>query len=155
MRERREDVPALANYFLSKAAKELSVQVKSLSSEVERYLSQLPWPGNVRQLENTCRWLTVMSPATMVEMDDLPNELTSDIVSGQQGTGNWQMLFKQWAAQKALTGEEGVLAEVVPEVEQLLMEVALEKTAGKRQEAAKLLGWGRNTLTRKLKGSDK
>ncbi|MBT3504593.1 MAG: nitrogen regulation protein NR(I) [Piscirickettsiaceae bacterium] len=155
LRERREDVPALANYFLSKAAKELSVQVKSLSSEVERYLSQLPWPGNVRQLENTCRWLTVMSPATMVEMDDLPNELTSDIVSGQQGTGNWQMLFKQWAAQKALTGEEGVLAEVVPEVEQLLMEVALEKTAGKRQEAAKLLGWGRNTLTRKLKGSDK
>ena len=155
LRERREDVPALANYFLSKAAKELSVQVKSLSSEVERYLSQLPWPGNVRQLENTCRWLTVMSPATMVEMDDLPNELTSDIVSGQQGTGNWQTLFKQWAAQKALTGEEGVLAEVVPEVEQLLMEVALEKTAGKRQEAAKLLGWGRNTLTRKLKGSDK
>jgi two-component system nitrogen regulation response regulator GlnG len=155
LRERGEDVPVLANYFLGKAAKELSVQVKSLSSEVERYLSQLPWPGNVRQLENTCRWLTVMSPATMVEMDDLPNELASEVVSGQQGAGNWQMLFKQWAAQKALTGEEGVLAEVVPEVEHLLMEVALEKTAGKRQEAAKLLGWGRNTLTRKLKGSDK
>lgn len=155
LRERREDVPALANYFLGKAAKELSVQVKSLSSEVESYLSQLPWPGNVRQLENTCRWLTVMSPATMVEMDDLPNELTNDVISGQQIAGNWQGLFKQWAGQKALSGEEGVLAQAVPEVEQLLMEVALEKTAGKRQEAAKLLGWGRNTLTRKLKGSDK
>lgn len=155
LRERREDVPVLANYFLSKAAKELSVQVKSLSSEVESYLSQLPWPGNVRQLENTCRWLTVMSPATMVELDDLPNDLTNGIVSGQQGVGNWQSLFKQWAAVQALSGEEGALAEVVPEVERLLMEVALEKTAGKRQEAAKLLGWGRNTLTRKLKGSDK
>ncbi|MFT7234876.1 MAG: two-component system nitrogen regulation response regulator GlnG [Methylophagaceae bacterium] len=155
LRERREDVPVLANYFLSKAAKELSVQVKSLSSEVESYLSQLPWPGNVRQLENTCRWLTVMSPATMVELDDLPTDLTNGIVSGQQGVGNWQSLFKQWAAVKALSGEEGALAEIVPVVEQLLMEVALEKTAGKRQEAAKLLGWGRNTLTRKLKGSDK
>jgi two-component system nitrogen regulation response regulator GlnG len=155
LRERREDVPVLANHFLNKAAKELSVQVKSLSSDAENYLSQLPWPGNVRQLENTCRWLTVMSPATMVEMDDLPNELTSDMESGQQGSGNWEILFKQWAAQKALSGEEGALAEVVPQIEQLLMEVALEKTAGKRQEAAKLLGWGRNTLTRKLKGSDK
>ncbi len=155
LRERREDVPVLANHFLNKVAKELSVQVKSLSSDAENYLSQLPWPGNVRQLENTCRWLTVMSPATMVEMDDLPNELTSAIEGGQQGSGNWEILFKQWAAQKALSGEEGALAEVVPQIEQLLMEVALEKTAGKRQEAAKLLGWGRNTLTRKLKGSDK
>ena len=155
LRERREDVPVLANHFLNKAAKELSVQVKSLSSDAENYLSQLPWPGNVRQLENTCRWLTVMSPATMVEMDDLPNELISDMESGQQGSSNWEILFKQWAAQKALSGEEGALAEVVPQIEQLLMEVALEKTAGKRQEAAKLLGWGRNTLTRKLKGSDK
>jgi two-component system nitrogen regulation response regulator GlnG len=155
LRERHEDVPALANYFLNKAANELDVQVKGLSSEVENYLCQLPWPGNVRQLENTCRWLTVMSPASIIEMDDLPNELSDEISGGQLGSSNWQTLFKQWAVQKALSGQEGVLAEVIPEVEQLLMEVALEKTAGKRQEAAKLLGWGRNTLTRKLKESDK
>ncbi len=155
LRERREDVPALANYFLNRAAGELAVNVKTLSSEVESYLSQLPWPGNVRQLENTCRWLTVMSPATVIEMDDLPNELTQDVIVGQQMGSSWQNQFKQWASQKALSGQEGALAEVVPEIEQLLMEVALEKTAGKRQEAAKLLGWGRNTLTRKLKGSDK
>jgi two-component system nitrogen regulation response regulator GlnG len=155
LRERHEDVPALANYFLNKAANELDVQVKGLSSEVENYLCQLPWPGNVRQLENTCRWLTVMSPASIIEMDDLPNELSDEISGGQLGSSNRQTLFKQWAVQKALSGQEGVLAEVIPEVEQLLMEVALEKTAGKRQEAAKLLGWGRNTLTRKLKESDK
>ncbi len=155
LRERREDIPALANYFLNKAAKELSVLVKTLSPEVERYLSQLPWPGNVRQLENTCRWLTVMSPAKVVQMDDLPNELINEDASSAQATGSWQVLFKQWASHKALSGEEGVLADVIPEIEQLLMSVALEKTAGKRQEAAKLLGWGRNTLTRKLKDSNK
>ncbi|MCC5796558.1 MAG: nitrogen regulation protein NR(I) [Methylophaga sp.] len=152
LRERREDIPALVSYFLTKAARELDMATKSVSTEVENYLSQLSWPGNVRQLENTCRWLTVMSPGQVVEMDDLPVELTVD-TSENTGRGNsdWKHLFRQWASARALSGQEGVLADVVPMVEQLLMEVALEKTAGKRQEAAKLLGWGRNTLTRKLK----
>ena len=153
--ERYEDVPALAKYFLNKVASELGVQVKTLSTEVESYLCQLPWPGNVRQLENTCRWLTVMSPASVVQIDDLPHELSQGIDEGRSTGENWQALFKHWARQKSLSGQEGVLSEVIPEVEVLLMEVALEKTAGKRQEAAKLLGWGRNTLTRKLKESDK
>ena len=153
--ERYEDVPALAKYFLNKVASELGVQVKTLSTEVESYLCQLPWPGNVRQLENTCRWLTVMSPASVVQIDDLPHELSQGIDEERSTGENWQALFKHWAMQKSLSGQEGVLSEVIPEVEALLMEVALEKTAGKRQEAAKLLGWGRNTLTRKLKESDK
>jgi two-component system nitrogen regulation response regulator GlnG len=152
LRERREDIPALAAYFLNKAAKELNMATKSISPEVEMYLSQMPWPGNVRQLENTCRWLTVMSPGQVVQMDDLPVELSSsDEEGGSLQGSDWQQLFRQWAANKALSGQEGALADVVPLIEQLLMEVALEKTAGKRQEAAKLLGWGRNTLTRKLK----
>ena len=152
LRERREDITALVAYFLNKAARELNMGVKSVSPEVERYLSQLPWPGNVRQLENTSRWLTVMSPGQVVQMDDLPLELTADggVETARSG-GDWQQMFRQWAANKALSGQEGVLADVVPMIEHLLMEVALEKTAGKRQEAAKLLGWGRNTLTRKLK----
>ena len=152
LRERREDIPALVAYFLNKAAKELNMATKSVSPDVESYLSQLAWPGNVRQLENTCRWLTVMSPGQVVQMDDLPVELSSETAEGGSRQGSdWQQLFRQWAASKALSGQEGALADVVPLVEQLLMEVALEKTAGKRQEAAKLLGWGRNTLTRKLK----
>jgi two-component system nitrogen regulation response regulator GlnG len=152
LRERREDIPALAAYFLNKAAKELNMATKSVSPDVDMYLSQMPWPGNVRQLENTCRWLTVMSPGQVVQMDDLPVELSTDTTEGGGRQANdWQQLFRQWAANKALTGQEGALADVVPLIEQLLMEVALEKTAGKRQEAAKLLGWGRNTLTRKLK----
>jgi len=154
LRERREDIPVLVGYFLNKAAKELNMSTKAVSPDVEMYLSQMPWPGNVRQLENTCRWLTVMSPGQIVQMDDLPVELSADHAEGNGLQGSdWQQLFRQWAASKALSGQEGVLADVVPLIEQLLMEVALEKTAGKRQEAAKLLGWGRNTLTRKLKES--
>ena len=151
LRERQEDVPTLANFFLNMAANELAVPAKSLSEEVECYLSQLSWPGNVRQLENTCRWLTVMSPAKVVQIEDLPSELMADTALHQQDSSDWQTLFKQWAGQQALTGKEAVLADVIPLVEQLLIEVALDKTAGKRQEAAKLLGWGRNTLSRKLK----
>jgi two-component system, NtrC family, nitrogen regulation response regulator GlnG len=155
LHERKEDIPALANHFLNKAAKELSVPAKTLSADVERYLTELNWPGNVRQLENTCRWLTVMSPGQVVQLEDLPNDMLTEDSTAEQGTRSWQTLFKQWATKKALTGQEGALSEIISEVEHLLMEVALEKTAGKRQEAAKLLGWGRNTLTRKLKDIDK
>lgn len=152
LRERREDIPALVAFFLNKAARELNVGVKSVSPEVERYLSQSPWPGNVRQLENTSRWLTVMSPGQVVQMDDLPMELiTGASVDSKRNDGDWEQEFRQWAANKALSGQDGALADIVPMIECFLMQVALEKTAGKRQEAAKLLGWGRNTLTRKLK----
>lgn len=153
LRERREDIPALVAFFLNKASKELNMAPKTVAKDVERYLSQLPWPGNVRQLENTCRWLTVMSPGQVVQMDDLPVELSADTAVANRQGGDWQQQFRQWAAGKALSGQEGALADVVPLIEKLLMDVALEKTAGKRQEAAKLLGWGRNTLTRKLKES--
>ncbi len=150
LRERREDIPVLANYFLNKVAAELGVPAKTLSQEVIEFFSQLNWSGNVRQLENTCRWLTVMAPANIVQIEDLPNELVVEATTGTQSS-DWQYGFKQWASQKALTGQEGALADIIPLIEKLLMDVALEKTAGKRQEAAKLLGWGRNTLTRKLK----
>ncbi len=153
LNERKEDIAALAKHFLTKAASELAVAPKALSLDVEQYLMALNWPGNVRQLENVCRWLTVMSPSQIVQRDDLPNDIAQGDVSNSKGTEDWQTLFKQWAVQKALSGQDGALANIISEVEALLMEVALERTAGKRQEAAKLLGWGRNTLTRKLKDS--
>ena len=152
LRDRREDIASLIEHFLSKAAIELSMDVKTPLPEVTEYLSQLPWPGNVRQLENTCRLLTVMSPASQITLEDLPVELTQEKAIMQSNDTAWQYQLKHWALQRALTGEEGVLSTVIAEVEQILMAVALEKTAGRRQEAAKLLGWGRNTLTRKLKG---
>ena len=126
LRERREDIPALMTYFLARAATELEMEVKTLSPAVLTHLTQLDWSGNVRQLENTCRWLTVMSPGQQVQLEDLPIELAS--LPDGSGTnlargsaGDWRNGFKQWVATKALSGQEGALADVVPEIEQLLM----------------------------------
>lgn len=146
--ERREDIPLLANHFLHRAAVELSVEEKTLLPETIQYLTGLDWKGNVRQLENTCRWITVMAPTRQVRVEDLPQELRSD---GGVVSEEWEKGLEQWIRNYLSQHPEGVLDQVIPTVERILMESALEHTAGKRQEAAKVLGWGRNTLTRKLK----
>ena len=150
LKERREDIPILARHFLNKAASELSVETKILTSEAEEFLSQLNWQGNVRQLENTCRWLTVMTPSQGVTMDDLPPELTSKSQTAVV-EGSWTDLLKGWADQQLNKNEKNILDIATPQFEKVLIESALKKTAGRRQDAAILLGWGRNTLTRKIK----
>jgi len=150
LRERREDIPQLARYFLRKAARELRVEPKVLRPAVERYMAGLPWPGNVRQLENTCRWLTVMASGKEVHMEDLPPELR-DVADQPGGQADWESALAQWANQQLAQGEQGVLAHAVPRLERILIETALAQTGGRRQDAARLLGWGRNTLTRKIK----
>ncbi|MDY6978301.1 MAG: nitrogen regulation protein NR(I) [Pseudomonadota bacterium] len=150
LRERREDIPLLAQHFLNRAAKELNVDAKSLDREVMEYLSRLDWPGNVRQLENTCRWLTVMSPGQVVHIDDLPPEM----LHGKDEThfdGDWSELLRHWAEQELSQGHTAILDQAMPQFERVMIETALKKTGGRRQDAAKLLGWGRNTLTRKIK----
>ncbi len=148
--ERREDIPRLAQHFLKSAAKELGVEPKLLTREAEQYLSNLRWPGNVRQLENTCRWITVMASGREVHVQDLPPELMErkDI---QAPAGDWDKALRQWADQCLARGEHDILSEAVPTFERALIETALKHTAGRKRDAANLLGWGRNTLTRKLK----
>ncbi|OWF76647.1 nitrogen regulation protein NR(I) [Yersinia kristensenii] len=154
LRERREDIPRLARYFLQVAAKELGVEAKILHPETEVALTRLPWQGNVRQLENTCRWLTVMAAGQEVLVQDLPSELfessTPDI-SGQRTPDSWATLLAQWADRALRSGHQDLLSEAQPEMERILLTTALRHTQGHKQEAARLLGWGRNTLTRKLK----
>ncbi len=150
LRERREDIPLLARHFLAQAAEELNADTKQLDSEVERYLSQLEWPGNVRQLENTCRWLTVMSPGQVVHMDELPPELQQESARSPTG-GSWEEGLRQWADLRLASGESDLLADAVPRFERIMIDVALQHSGGRRQDAARLLGWGRNTLTRKIK----
>lgn len=162
LRERREDIPRLARHFLKVAAKELGVDAKTLHPETERYLAQLAWPGNVRQLENTCRWLTVMASGQDVLISDLPPELhqtavtssrdsdgqvTVNVVSNQ----NWQELLQRWTDQQLVLGRSDILNEAMAEFERVMLHTALRHTHGHKQEAARRLGWGRNTLTRKLK----
>ena len=150
LRERREDISLLAKHFMNIAAKELNMEVKTLDKDVEEFLSQLDWPGNVRQLENTCRWLMVMAPGQIVHMEDLPPELTATEKTGQ-ASGDWVELLRRWAENKLSQGDDHILDTITPQFERVMIETALRQTGGRRQDAAKLLGWGRNTLTRKIK----
>jgi two-component system nitrogen regulation response regulator GlnG len=148
--DRREDIPVLLNHFLAKAASELGVPTKELSAQARDYLSALDWPGNVRQLENTSRWLTVMGAGNTILMSDLPPELVSEQDQGAQPEGSWEKQLSDWVRTRLLAGETNVLKHAIPQIESIMMSAALEHTAGKKAEAAELLGWGRNTLTRKL-----
>ncbi|HSC82737.1 MAG TPA: nitrogen regulation protein NR(I) [Pseudomonas sp.] len=148
--DRREDIPTLARHFLAQAAQELAVEPKLLKNETEDYLKHLPWPGNVRQLENTCRWITVMASGREVHVDDLPPELLTQPQESAPAT-NWEQALRQWADQSLARGQSSLLDSAVPAFERIMIETALKHTAGRRRDAAVLLGWGRNTLTRKIK----
>lgn len=151
LRERREDIPLLLNHFLHRAAEELQVEVKTLSGRVTAHLQTLPWPGNVRQLENTCRWLTVMASGREIVMDDLPAELLEVDPGKTEVPDNWEKALAHFADYKLNKGDVNLLTELSPIFERILLQAALKKTGGRKIEAADLLGWGRNTLTRKLK----
>jgi two-component system nitrogen regulation response regulator GlnG len=150
LRERREDIPVLARHFLDRAARELDMEPKVLRSEVAAYLSGLEWPGNVRQLENACRWMMVMASGREIHLDDLPPELMGGTETPASGE-DWLASLRAWADRHLAMGDQGLLTQALPRFEQTLIEVALARTGGRRQDAARLLGWGRNTLTRKIK----
>ena len=148
LRDRKPDIAILANHFLAGTAQELGVEPKTLSTEVTALFETLDWPGNVRQLENTCRWLTVMAPTQEILVSDLPQELTD--LNREAPQTDWELALGAWVKQKLDAGAEGVLSTAIPSFERVLIETALAHTNGRKREAAKLLGWGRNTLTRKL-----
>jgi len=149
LEERVEDIPLLAKRFLRNSAEELQVEMKRLDDEALNKMMGYSWPGNVRQLENMCRWITVMAPAQSVGEDDLPKELSG--VENFIATQDWEGPLAELVRQKLNKGETEVLTELVKRFESVMLDVALAHTGGHRQNAAKLLGWGRNTLTRKLK----
>lgn len=151
--DRSEDIVLLAQHFLDKAAKELQVDSKLLTKDTQKMLSTLPWPGNVRQLENVCRWLTVMATSKEIHPEDLPPEIHNLPISVQGGSSDstWQQLLTQWADVQLQSGKNNILDEATLVFEKILLERALRFTHGHKQDAAKRLGWGRNTLTRKLK----
>lgn len=148
--DRREDIPKLSQYFFKKAAKDLDVEPKILLEDAENYICGLAWPGNVRQLENTCRWITVMASGREVHIEDLPPELL-DTQNQEAPAGDWEKSLRNWADQALARGQKGILDQAVPAFERALIEIALKHTSGRKRDASDLLGWGRNTLTRKLK----
>jgi len=153
LRERREDIALLMDHFLKRAALELGVEAKTLLPESVEELKRFEWRGNVRQLENTARWLTVMATGPEIHVDDLPPELRETERTSASGD-DWRGALRNWARQALHAGRQGLLDEAMPAFETIMIESALEFTGGRKQDAAKLLGWGRNTLTRKIKELD-
>ncbi len=151
LRERKEDIPLLANYFLNKYSEELNSEPKILSTEVEELFRNLIWPGNVLQLQNLCHSLTVLSSAQEIVIADLPNDL---IIQKKGPDLTWNDMLETWASKELLNGEDHILNSTVPIFEKTLIKVALKASKGKKSEAAKLLGWGRNTLARKMQELD-
>ena len=173
LRTRREDVPALTTYFMQRAAEQMNTAPKQLHPAAMQMMQSFEWRGNVRQLENVCLWLTVMATGDTVMIDDLPPELLENIsstlnnqqqhVSSQDaiennhlqsqdtfGTQSWQQALGIWAKQSLQAGATDILQTATPEFERVLLTAALHHSGGKKIAAANLLGWGRNTLTRKL-----
>lgn len=151
LRERREDIPVLLAHFMEQAAGEIGVEPKALMPDVVRYLEGLDWPGNVRQLENTCRWLTVMASGNEVHLEDLPPELRGDGAEAGDVVDDWEASLRRWAERRLGLGDGALLDDAMPRFETVLIKCALGRSGGRRQEAARLLGWGRNTLTRKIR----
>ena len=191
LRTRPEDIPALANYFMQRAAKQMNSAEKHLHPTALQVMQSFEWRGNVRQLENVCLWLTVMATGDTVMVEDLPPELLENNLSlqephpqqnlsviettqnqqhsdgvyspnqNEQNVQNnqvsqnnhnqsWQQALATWAEQSLQTGETDILQTATPEFERVLLKAALNHSGGKKIAAANLLGWGRNTLTRKL-----
>jgi two-component system nitrogen regulation response regulator GlnG len=150
LRERREDIGLLMRHFLARAAEELGCEPKVLATDALDRLERLEWPGNVRQLENTARWLTVMASTKQIHVSDLPTDLDG-VAEPSQSDEQWETALRAWTRRRLRHGDRGLLDSAMPAFERILIQSALEHTGGRRQEAAKLLGWGRNTLTRKIK----
>ncbi len=151
LRDRDQDIPLLLRHFLSQAALELNSEIKILHPETEKLLCQLDWPGNVRQLENTCRWLTVMASGQEVHVDELPPELLTTTSRSNKAEGSWESSLKKQIEKNLIEGVPDIAKLTIPAVEMILIQSALAFTNGKKHEASKLLGYGRNTLTRKIK----
>ena len=155
LRERIGDVPALAEHFLKTTALELDTEPKRLRPNALEVFNNYSWPGNVRELENVCRRATIMAPSNEIDLEDLPTELLKDLNANVEVAGehpdDWESALKGWAERQAAIGKEAMLDNAMPKFEKIMIKVALAQTRGRRQEAARLLGWGRNTLTRKIK----
>lgn len=161
LRDRNNDIPMLAKHFLTQSALETNQEPKKLTSEVLVFLCRQPWPGNVRQLKNLCKYLTIMVTGRDIQLSDLPSEflqersrdvkITTSITGTSKEPTSWQEQLRNWVDGRLKAGEQDILSEATPEFERVMLEAALTFTSNHKQEAARLLGWGRNTLTRKLK----
>ncbi len=150
LRQRREDIPVLLEHYLTEAAKELGAAAKTLDEDALATLQAFSWPGNVRQLVNATRRLTVTAPGRVITAEDVPIDLGGS-EAPERAAKEWTRVLAAWARRQLHSSDAPLLDKALPEFEKTLIETAMSETNGHRQEAAKLLGWGRNTLARKMK----
>ena len=148
--ERREDIPALCEHFLSRATRQIGVEAKRLRPETMQLICRLPWPGNIRQLENFCSWISVMASGQEIFIDDLPKEFLQANSEQSLDDEQWSENLRNWAEWELSQGRRGILEQAIPVFEKTLIEVALKYSGGRKRDASELLGWGRNTLSRKI-----
>ena len=150
LRQRREDIPELLSHYLAEAADEIGTPAKVIDAEALGVLQAFGWPGNVRQLVNATRRLTVTAPGGVITAQDIPGDLGGN-EPPQRAAREWTRTLGLWAERQLHNSDDPLLDKALPEFEKTLIEIAISRTNGHRQEAAKLLGWGRNTLARKMK----
>jgi two-component system nitrogen regulation response regulator GlnG len=153
LRARREDIPDLLQHYLATAAAELGVEPKTLDRDAQERLKAFDWPGNVRQLVNATRRLTVTAPGREIRLEDIPPDL-GGTAAAAPAAADWLRELESWARRQLASPGRPLLDMAVPDFERTLIRVALASCEGRRQDAAKLLGWGRNTLTRKMRELD-
>ena len=160
LRKRKEDIPSLVKYFLKKSADEIKSDQKDIEDSAMEVLSGYDWPGNIRQLENTCRYITVMAPSTSITLDDVPDEVKNIDVSiensshtnGINSNINWEESLSGHI--RSVLRDKNDLTSLSRDLEKILLQEALKASKGRRIDAAKILGLGRNTITRKIKDLD-
>jgi len=150
LRQRREDIPTLLSHYLAEAADEIGTPAKAIDAEALDALQSYGWPGNVRQLVNASRRLTVTAPGRVITAQDIPDDLGGSD-SPRNAAKEWTLTLAAWAETQIRNSDAPLLETALPEFEKTLIGIAMSQTKGHRQEAAKLLGWGRNTLARKMK----
>jgi two-component system nitrogen regulation response regulator GlnG len=160
LRKRKEDIPSLVKYFLKKSADEIKSDQKDIENPAMEVLNQYNWPGNIRQLENTCRYITVMAPSTSITLDDIPDEVknidvslnSTPYVNGLDSNINWEESLSDHI--RSVLQDKNDLTTLSKDLEKILLQEALKASKGRRIDAAKILGLGRNTITRKIKDLD-
>ncbi len=150
LRDRKEDIEVLTKYFLKNHSDSLDEELRVLSSEVIDVIASYDWPGNVRQLENICYWLALMTPTQNVKVQDLPSEI-KDYEEEESSSNSWEESFETWIKSLALSMDKDLMHVANKKLEKIMIKTALDKTKGRKNEAAILLGVGRNTLTKKIK----
>ena len=150
LRDRKDDISDLSKYFLKNYSDSLDEDLRVISDEAMNIMKKYDWPGNVRQLENVCYWLTLMSPSQNVKVQDLPTEVKEFEISDIPSS-SWEDGMQNWLKNVSMNIDSGLSEIAITKIEKMLIRIALERSNGKKNDAAQILGWGRNTLSKKMK----